>query len=151
MTQKGERDLERGAAADLWRHTLSQIPSIFGRLVYLASLRDANSGTYEHHGLALVFGADEADRTLKESHRKAFSDWLRFGLEHQKADLDLYFSGLSTDKRTLLTTWVRLSPYLNFIPFRTSAAERKLYVTDLETLLEMLRNEYGVSDSGQDA
>ncbi|MEZ5351629.1 MAG: hypothetical protein R2762_03265 [Bryobacteraceae bacterium] len=151
MTPKGERELDRGAAADLWRHTLSQIPSVFGRLVYLASLRDSNSGRYEHHGLALVFGEDVADRTLRESHRRAFSEWLEFGLECQKADLDLYFSDLSTDKRTLLTTWVRLTPYLNFMPARTNAVERRLYVADLEVLLQLLRNEYGVEDPGPDA
>ena len=48
--------LDRNAASDLWRNTLSQIPSVFGRLVYLASLRNANNGRYEHHGLALVLG-----------------------------------------------------------------------------------------------
>ena len=54
---KSELKLERGAAADLWRNTLSQIPTLFGRLVYLSSLRDSNSGAYEHYGLAKVFGA----------------------------------------------------------------------------------------------
>ena len=29
---------DRSAAADLWRNTLSQIPTTFGRLIYLASL-----------------------------------------------------------------------------------------------------------------
>ena len=43
---------ERGAAADVWRHTLSQIPYLYGRLAYLGSLRNANTGRYEHHGLA---------------------------------------------------------------------------------------------------
>src|SRR5216683_4844157 len=42
--------LERGAANDLWRHTLSQIPAVFGRMVYLAGLRNGR-GRYEHHGL----------------------------------------------------------------------------------------------------
>ena len=48
--------LERGAASDLWRHTLSQIPSVFGRLVYLSSLRNPNTDSYEHHGFSQMFG-----------------------------------------------------------------------------------------------
>ena len=68
--------LERGAAPDLWRHTLSQIPSLFGRLVYLSSLRDNNTGTYEHFGLAQAFGEGEAARVLGESHLNGFSQWL---------------------------------------------------------------------------
>ena len=103
--------LDRGAASDLWRNTLSQIPSLFGRLVYLASLRNANSGCYEHHGLALVFGEDEANRALKKSHSQLFREWLTFNLEQQKADLELYLSGLHEDKRTVLTTWLELAPY----------------------------------------
>ncbi len=95
---KGERTagvaFDRSAAADLWRNTISQIPSVFGKLVYLASLRNANSGAYEHHGLALVFGDDEANKALKNSHSKVFAEWLYFNLEQQKADLDLYISCL---------------------------------------------------------
>ena len=52
--------LERSAAEDLWRHTLSRIPTLFGRIAYLASLRDPNSGIYRHHGLSAVFGRDES-------------------------------------------------------------------------------------------
>src|SRR5437588_12662109 len=78
--------LERGAAADLWRNTLSQIPTLFGRLVYLSSLRDTNSGVYEHYGLAQVFGAKDADRTLKHSHAQAFAASLNLNLEQQTSD-----------------------------------------------------------------
>ena len=95
---KGERAagvaFDRSAAADLWRNTISQIPSVFGKLVYLASLRNPNNGAYEHHGLALVFGEDEANKALRNSHNKVFAEWLSFNLEQQKADLDLYISGL---------------------------------------------------------
>jgi hypothetical protein len=143
--------LERGAPADLWRHTLSQIPCLFGRLVYLSSLRDSNTGGYEHHGLALVFGEEESNKTLRESHDKAFEEWLSYGLEEQKADLDLYFSSLGTDKKTLLKTWQRLAPYRNLIPASARSAERGLFLTDLEALLELLTNEYGVGALDPDA
>jgi hypothetical protein len=148
----GKREsLERGAPADLWRHTLSQIPCLFGRLVYLASLRNSNTGRYEHHGLALVFGEEESDNTLRDSHDKAFCEWLTYGLEAQKADLDLYLSSLAADKRTLLRTWQRLAPYRNMIPASARAADRGLYMADLEALLEMLRNEHGVAGPDPDA
>src|SRR4051812_33121708 len=67
-------EFDRGPAADLWRHTLSQIPTIFGRLVYLSSLRDPNTGVYHHYGLAQRFDEESADQTLRESHLKAFSE-----------------------------------------------------------------------------
>jgi len=143
--------LDRSAASDLWRNTLSQIPSVFGRLVYLASLRNANSGRYEHHGLALVFGEDEANRALKKSHSRVFREWLTFNLEQQKADLDLYLSGLNEDKRTVLTTWLELAPYRNLIPFTLRGVEKRLYTADLKALLELMGRAHGVGAPDPDA
>jgi hypothetical protein len=136
--------LERGAGADLWRNTLSRIPSIFGRLVYLSSLRDPNTGRYEHHGLAQIFGQQEANLTLRRSHIDTFSTWLCFSLEEQKRDLEDYLAEAG-DKRTILANWSRLAPYRNFVPAEAREVERHLYSTDLETVLELFRNEYGVS------
>ncbi len=143
--------LDRSAAAELWRNTLAQIPSLFGRLVYLASLRDQNTGRYEHHGLAQLFGEEVTDEALRESHAATFQDWLCYTLEQQKTDLDLYLAGLDTDKRTLLDTWIRLAPYRTLVPASARDVERKLYLADLETLLELLKNEYDVAAPDPDA
>ena len=140
----GRNALDRTPASDLWRNTLSQIPSVFGRLVYLASLRNDNSGRYEHHGLALVFGEDEANRALKKSHSKVFREWLTYDLEQQKADLDLYLSGLLEDKRSVLATWLELTPYRTLIPASVRGVERRLYTTDLKALIDLMANAYGV-------
>ncbi len=143
--------LDRSAAAELWRNTLAQIPSLFGRLVYLASLRDQNTGRYEHHGLAQLFGEEVVDEALRKSHAATFQDWLCYTLEQQKTDLDLYLAGLDTDKRTLLDTWIRLAPYRTLVPASARDVERKLYLADLETLLELLKNEYDVAAPDPDA
>ena len=148
---KGSSGLERTAVSDLWRNTLSQIPSVFGRLVYLSNLRNSNTGRYEHHGLALVFGEDEANRSLKKSHTQAFAEWLRFNLEQQKADLDLYLSGLYEDKRTILETWLKLAPYRNVIPSSVRGVARHLYLADLTALIDLLKNEYAVAVPDPDA
>jgi hypothetical protein len=135
--------LNRGAAADLWRNTLSQIPTVFGRLVYLASLRDPNSGAYLHHGLSQVFGSAESDQILSRSHADAFSEWLGFELEQQKNDLDAYLVDLSEDRRSIVEAWLSLSPYRNLIPVAVSEPERMFYLSDFEALLELLKHEYG--------
>jgi hypothetical protein len=132
--------LDRTAASDLWRNTLSQIPSVLGRLFFLSSLLNRNSGRYEHHGLALVFGDLEASRALKKSHRQAFDEWLSYGIEEQKADLDLYVSAQPEDKRTILKTWEKLEPYRNILPSSAKDAERKLFLGDLRAILSLLKN-----------
>jgi hypothetical protein len=155
LRMKGERvssvAFDRNASADLWRNTVSQIPSVFGRLVYLASLRNANTGAYEHHGLALVFGEDEANKAMKTSHAAVFTEWLSFDIEQQKADLDLYISGLFEDKRLVIETWTRLAPYRNLLPASVRGAERRLYMADFTALLELLQSAYGVASPDPDA
>ena len=146
---RSDLKLERGAAADLWRNTLSQIPTLFGRLVYLSSLRDSNSGAYDHFGLAQIFGTKEADRTLRQSHTQAFSAWLNLNLEQQKNDLEDYLTGLEEDVDAILATWIRLAPYRNLIPARAREVERQLYLTDLEVVLELLKFDHDVASPGQ--
>ncbi len=151
----GERSagmvFDRSAAADLWRNTISQIPSVFGKLVYLASLRNPNNGCYEHHGLALVFGEDEANKALKNSHAKVFAEWLAFNIEEQKADLDFYISSLLEDKRVVIDTWIRLAPYRNLPPASVRGVERRLYIADFTALLELFKAAYGVAEPDPDA
>jgi hypothetical protein len=136
--------LDRRPVADVWRHTLLHIPSVYGRLAYLASLRNPNSGQYEHHGLAMMFGADEANRALKESHSKVFSEWLSFNLEEQMADVELYLSDLPEERKTVLRAWTKLEPYKNWLPAGAKKVQRRLYLSDLRTILELLRRASGV-------
>jgi len=143
--------LERGAPADLWRNTLAQIPSVFGRLAYLCSLRDANTGVYQHYGLSQIFGDQAANEALCTSHQQVFAEWLSFDLEQQKADLDLYLAGLEGNRRIIVETWLRLAPYRSLVPSSAREVERELYVRDLEILLELLRSEYGVASPDPDA
>ena len=151
MASSTKKTLDQSILSDLWRNTLSQIPSVFGRLVYLSSLRNQNNGAYEHHGLALVFGLEEASKALRKSHSQAFTEWLSFNIEQQKADIELYLSALFEDKATVLETWLRLTPYKNLLPGSVRSVERRLYLGDLRAILELLRNECDVAAPDQDA
>lgn len=143
--------LERGASSDLWRNTLSQIVSVFGRLRYLASLRNPNTGLYEHHGLALIFGDKEADKALRKSHQRTFEEWLSCPLEKQRLDLNEYLSEISDDPGAVIDNWIRLAPYRNLAPSIARNAERDLFFSDFRLLLDLLKVEYGVASPDQDA
>ena len=119
----------------MWRKTLERIPTYFGRLVFLAASRDELTGRYTHPPLVQIVGDEITNRTLLHSHHEIFSEWLGFSLAEQKADLDAYLSSTQSRLETL--------PYRDVVPASAHQVERQLYLTDLETLLELLRFEHG--------
>ena len=142
---EGSATARQTAESDLFRNTLSRILSLFGQLVYLASLRNLNTGLYEHWGLAQIYGEDETDHALGQAHRLAFFRWLCLTLEQQKSDLELYVCGLDIDRRTIVRNWLNLEPYQNLVPTAVQDMEKQLYLSDFRVLLELLRNEQGIA------
>lgn len=130
---------ESGAAAsELWRHTLSAIDTAFGRLVYLSSLRNPNSGRYEHFGLTRSFGSNETDRAMREAHRRTFSEWLCLTLRGQLSDLDDYLGSLAVDTRLVLRAWECQAAHHSLIPPDVGDAERQLYLCDFEMIVAVM-------------
>src|SRR5207247_4435723 len=117
-------ELPLGPAAAAGRKILAQIPSRFGRLVFLCSLRDRATGLYAHPSLIEIAGREIADRTLSHNHHQVFTEWLGLNLSDQKADLDEYLRGSRTAPDQL--------PYRDLIPATAHQVERQLYLTDLE-------------------
>jgi hypothetical protein len=119
----------------LWRNTLNQVPTVFGRLNLLASLRDPTTGRYSHEGLVRLLGPEDTDRALCNSHHQVFSEWLQFSLAEQKDDLDDYLRSAGKSRDAF--------QYHHLVPPTARDVERQLYLTDLETLLELLKYEHG--------
>jgi hypothetical protein len=130
--------LERSAGADLFRHTLSNIPTIYGRMAYLASLRDPNSGIYRHHGLGASFGREQSMHALQLSHTRTFREWLKLSLRDKSSDLIEYLESLGDPRGVVVRHWLRSRTYLTCIPDSATRAEQALYTGDIEVLLQTL-------------
>jgi hypothetical protein len=135
----------------LWRHTLSQIDTVFGRLEYLSSLRNPHTGKYEHYGLEQRLGAENSQNTLLQSHEAAFADWVSFSLDAQKRELVAYLSKREETSEEIIRSWLRVKPFATWIPAATRSAERALFLSDLDVVLELLRRERGVALLDPDA
>lgn len=133
--------LERSALADLYKQTLSRIPTVSGRLFYLAALRDLNSGTYKHHGLTQMFGRDQAVKALRESHQEAFQDWLSLSMSQKSDDLRDYLMTLDDSHEEVVDHWLKTRIYRSYIPASALKPEVELFCTELELLLEVRRND----------
>ncbi len=123
---------------DLHQHTLAAIPSQFGKLVYVAGLRDKNSGQYRHCGLEKLYQREECHQALLLSHRLLFYEWLRLTLAEQREDLLIYLDQLGEDPPTVLKTWRKLEPFRLYPPAETGRGDRELFLSDLRVLLELL-------------
>jgi len=137
--------LDRGALADIYRNSLSRIPTVFGRLVYLARLRSFDTGRYEHAGLAQMYGDSEADKALRKQHLSIFMEWLELSTSRQLPDLREFLESLGTNKKQTLDTWRKLGPYRNLVPISVSSQERDLFITDIQSMLRTLTAEVGLA------
>ncbi len=133
--------LERSpeTADQVWRNTVLQIPTVFGRLVFLASLYDPSSGKYRSGTLDSLLEPQAADRAIRHSHYQVFSQWLSFNLAEQKEDISEFLNGSGARGRAAAQAALL---YRQLIPASAREVERQLYCADLETLLEVLKAEY---------
>lgn len=135
-----------------WVRDFSQIGTFFGRLVYLAGLRNPDNGRYEQYGCSpgtpssLVISRD-----LKKVHENIFREWIGLSLELKKADVELYIASVDDDPRLLVETWLRLKSYMNLVPASVQGPERQRHISDFEAILGLLKNLYGVASPDQSA
>jgi hypothetical protein len=134
---------ERSASADLFRHTLARIPSLFGRLMYLSSLRDPHSGIYRHYGLATAFGRDQSIQALESSHSRSFREWVKLSLQEKHADLVSYLETLDDPKNLVVRYWLESGGYAGGVPDAASKADRALYMEDVRQLLTVISRSSG--------
>jgi hypothetical protein len=126
---------------------LSDIETSYGRLVYLAGLRNPDTGRYEHYGASSRSASSlEASRALLRVHEQIFKEWIGFPLERKKADIELYIARIQqVDRGDLIDAWLRLTPYKNLVPASIQGPEREKHASDFEAILGLLKNVYGVA------
>ena len=130
---------------------LSLIKSSYGRLVYLAGLRNPDNGRYEHYGSETTLPS-AVNKELGRLHEEIFREWVRYPLERKKADIELYIAGIKlTDPAELIDAWLRLTPYMNLVPAAIQGPERQKHISDFEAILGLLKNVYGVASPNPDA
>lgn len=124
---------------DILNRTLSRIPSDIGRLIYLASTRDYNSGIYQHDGLASRFSPAAASAALKEAHGEVFERLACRSLEELVEDLNGYIQGSDEAPEEFLRTWRALEPYRVAIPLNADPTMAQLLLSNIRIGLEVLR------------
>lgn len=129
----------KAAMLDLERRTLAAIPEEFARLVFLASTRDYNTGTYYHEGLAAQFTEQVACRALAACHRETFERLLSCPLEGFVRELEAYLGSTGARPGDVLEAWEKLEPYRVTIPVDCDPLSGALFFSNVRTALAILR------------
>ncbi len=132
---------------DFGVRTLASIPGLFGRLTYLASLRDLSSGNYEHAGLEALYPKEAVQQALEHCHGEIFEKLLEMPLQSQEADLRECLSGMELGLGASVEHWTALETYRFLIPEMAPEYLRSLFCSNVRALLEMLRREFQPSPS----
>lgn len=96
---------------------LSDLPNDLIRLVYLASLRDCNTGHYFHPRLSQRYDVTSASHALQLCHEEVFGRLMAAPLSDYVAQLGGYIGYSNADKARVLATWKSLPAYRATVPF----------------------------------
>ena len=122
--------------------TLAAIPSLYGRLTYLASLRDLSSGRYDHEGLAALYPDGAIQEALQLCHEQIFERILESPLEQQEQDLRKCLEGMQGSAAATVEHWRRMEAYRVLLPEEAADYLKNLFCSNLRALLEILQTEY---------
>jgi len=126
------------AVDDLRHRTLSEIPRSLDRLIYLASMRDYNTGLYYHDGLASRFTQEVACQALADCHRDAFNQLVSCSLRELVAQMEEYISATHTSPRNFVTAWKKLEPYRVAVPVETDPVVAHFLFSSFKIALAVL-------------
>lgn len=120
---------------------LETLPNDLTRMIYLASLRDCNSGLYLHPELSQQRGVHAADGALRQCHEQVFRRLLSTRLAEYVNQLHEYIRYTRGEILTTLKTWKSLQAYRATVPVSAFATSAELYFINLAIALEVVGRE----------
>jgi len=126
------------AADDLRRRSLVGYPRPLDRLIYLASMRDYNTGLYYHDGLASRYSAEVACEAMADCHREAFRQLVANSLEELVEQLEAYMASTRTSPTDFVTAWKGLEPYSVAVPVESDPLSAQLLFSSFKIALAIL-------------
>src|SRR6266853_1716385 len=120
---------------DFTSRTLAVIPSDFGRLYYVSSLKNAATGRYRHDGLVQVYSENSVQEALEQCHEELFSRILETPLPEQERDLRKCFDMNSDRLSSFVDGWLKDKSFQVMCPEGLPTYLKDLFCSNLAALL----------------
>ena len=130
---------------DFTSRTLAAIPSDLGKLYYVCSLRDHQSGRYLHEGLTFIYSEASVQAALSQCHEELFTRIHETPLEEQEADWRMSFAPQSEHG------WIpedggRVDSPRSLAPDGLPDYLTDLFCSNAEALLAVISSEHAISE-----
>ncbi len=120
---------------DFSSQTLAAISSCFGRLYYVSSLKDSDSGRYEHDGLGSLYPDGAVQAALSHCHEELFSRILETPLEEQERDLLACLGSAGEQYWAVVDSWRETKSFQQMCPEGLPDYLLDLFCSNMSALL----------------
>jgi hypothetical protein len=123
---------------------LAAIPSDFGRLADVATLRDVTSGHYHHPALEEVYPESAVHQALLSCHEELFEKVVGTPLDLQEWDLRTHFARMDAPVAEIASRWLEVEHFRCFVPMGIAPHLRNLFLSNTRAILIRLVREQAV-------
>jgi hypothetical protein len=121
---------------DVTARPLAAIPTEFGKLLYLSSLRDISTGDYVHEGLVARYSREAVQQALGYCHQELFLRVLEMPLEKQEWDLRACLETLEGEFWGKLRRWRETEFYRLLVPSDSPEYLKEIFLANVGAVLD---------------
>ena len=135
----------RRVTEDFTSRTLAAIPSDLGKLYYVCSLRDHQTGRYLHEGLTFIYSESSVQAALSQCHEELFTRILETPLEAQEADWRICLTPES-EQGWIPADGGRFDSTRSLAPDGLPDYLTDLFCSNAEAVLAVISSEHAISE-----
>lgn len=138
-SEESHQDTTESFITDEVRGTLEgALPNDISRMIYIATLRDNNTGGYFHPDLARRFTLGQADRAMSVCHQEIYERLVSLDLEDLTDQLDIYFGSVRAPKARSIENWRKLRAYRATVPIHADDISVEILFMKIDVALAVL-------------